>query len=124
MAQETQDMAPAALVCHQGAAEGRPVCRSGSKQNAGTGRIEARAKGGEEIILKDLLESGLVKDEHQIKIVFPSVITDRNYVQISNWCQDHILNFMDWQIWAVKFYENTQTWVVNLKSDWGDEPCS
>ena len=76
------------------------------------------------MILKDLLESGLVKDEHQIKIVFPSVITDRNYVQISNWYQDHILNFMDWQIWAVKFYENTQTWVVNLKSDWGDEPCS
>ena len=74
--------------------------------------------------LKELIESGLVKDDHIIKIVSPAIYATRKSVVSGNWYQDYILDLSDHPIWSAKFYSNTGTWVVTLEErniDYADE---
>lgn len=59
--------------------------------------------------LEELIKSGLVKDNHIIKIIRPPVYIKNNKL-ISN---DGDL--LERPFWSAKFYANSGTWVVTLE---------
>lgn len=70
--------------------------------------------------LSELIESGLVKDDDLIKVIIPPVYTDKPRVRSGNWFHDHILDLNDREIWSIKYYSSTQTWVVSLRAEGGE----
>lgn len=70
--------------------------------------------------LEELIKSGLVKDNHIIKVILPPLIGDVGFIQKGHWYQDHILDLQDKKLWSAKFYENTQTWVVSIYDERDD----
>lgn len=64
--------------------------------------------------LSDLVESGLVKDNHQI-IVSQRIVGTIKSVRRGNWYQDHILDCLDREIYSIHYKTYCEgRWYVEL----------
>lgn len=63
--------------------------------------------------LSDLIESGLVKDEHEI-IISQRITGTISALAQGNWFHDHILNYLDRKIYSAHYKYCTGRWYVEL----------
>ena len=64
--------------------------------------------------LGELIESGLVKDNHKICIRTQFGGT-RKAIAAGRWFQDMVLSYLDWKIEKMSF-ENEYLWIVDVKA--------
>lgn len=67
--------------------------------------------------LGELIESGLVKDNHKI-CVNMQIGTTKRWIAGGHWFQDQILDYLNWKIRSMEF-EYGYLWTVNVTA--GDD---
>lgn len=65
--------------------------------------------------LMELLESGLIKDDHDVCIRMQLCGTRRTIAR-GNWFQDQVLEYLDWKIVSFSF-EHGHIWTICVETE-------
>ena len=70
--------------------------------------------------VKDIIiESGLVKDDHEINILWKNLVSKRIWKTKGNWYQDNILDKLDREVEGVIYTDGK--WTINLQEEESEE---
>lgn len=69
--------------------------------------------------VKDIIESGLVKDDHEINILWKNPISKRIWKTKGSWYQDNILDKLDREVEGVIYTDGK--WTINLQEEESEE---